>query len=221
MMRSMSARIMTLVASVAVVVFGLGLVADPLWGGGVAEAKSKKKPARYHFALSEVTSTAEGADKALVDTVIPVLTAEVQKAFGASAQVVGALDGAPDPAADPKGYAKYLKKKKIAGSYRVNVEITMYAEELEDASTGNGDKRLVVRLELRMFGETIPERKMGFVGEGSSTIKQDVGKKARAKDREFALQSAVELAVADAMAESLAKLSAPPPKPAKKSKSKK
>ncbi len=188
-------------------------------GGGDAQAKSKKKVARYHLELSEVTSKIEPADKA-VEALIPLLTAEVNKALAAHEQVVAVLDGAPDPAVNAKGYAAYLKKKNIAGSFRVNVEIAMFVEEIEEASRGNGDLRLVVRLELRMFGETIPMRKMGFIGEGSSAIKQEVGKKVRPRDREFALQSAVELAVADALAESLAKLSAPPPKPVKKTKKK-
>lgn len=197
----------------------LALALLVLVGGATdAEAKGSKSKAKvkYHLELSEVTSKAEGADKALVDAVIPLLTAEVNKAFANHEQLIAQLDGAPDPAVDPKGYAKWLEKKKIAGSYKVNVEIAMYTEEIEDATSGNGDKRLVIRLELKMFGETIPERKMGFVGEGGSAIKQDVGKKVRPKDREFAMQEAVSLAVADALAESLQKLAAPPAKPAKK-----
>jgi hypothetical protein len=47
----------------------------------------------------------------------------------------------------------------------------------------NQEKRLVVRLGLRTFGETFPERVMGFAAEGSATIKVDVGKKLRPADR--------------------------------------
>lgn len=181
-----------------------------------AKGKKAKPKATYHFELSTVEGKDADADKAKLESVLPVLTKELDKAFASHEQLVADLEGAPDPEADPKGYKKYLTKKKITGSFKVNVEVTLYREELEDATSGNGDKRLVVRLELSMFGETIPDRKMGFQGEGSSTIKQDVGKKVRKRDHEFAVQSAIELAVADAMAESLQKLSEPPPAKKKK-----
>ena len=75
-----------------------------------------------------------------------------------------------------------------------------------------------VRLALRTFGETFPERIMGFAAEGSATIKVDVGKKLRAADRTFAIKSACEGAVGDAMAASLTKLALPPPPSAPKPK---
>jgi hypothetical protein len=123
---------------------------------------------------------------------------------------------APDPATDPKGYKAWLKKKKLNGSFAVVVDLTRYTEELEDSPREDGTKRFVVRIELHMFGETIPDRKMGFEGVGSSTVKQDVGKKMRPADREYTIKNAIELAVTDALRESIEKLSLPPPKIPKK-----
>lgn len=184
--------------------------------GGVAEAgKKSKKKEKYRFELTGVKAGV-GVEGQLAADALKMLEAEVTKAFASHPQMVTDVSTAPDPDVDPKGYSKWLKKKKIKGSFKVSVDLTLYIEETEDAPAGGGAKRLVVRLELHMFGERIPERKMGFEGVGSSTVKQDVGKKVRPKDREFTIQSAIELAVADAMEESLRKLSLPPAKPMKK-----
>jgi hypothetical protein len=190
------------------VLFGLG--------GADAEAgKKSKKKEKYRFELAGVKAGA-GVEGQVAADALRLLEAEVKKAFETHPQMVTDMSSAPDPDADPKGYAKWLKKKKIKGAFKVDVDLTLYVEETEDSPQGEGAKRLVVRLELHMFGERIPERKMGFEGVGSATVKQDVGKKVRPKDREFTIQSAIELAVADAMEESLHKLSLPPAKPMKK-----
>ena len=175
-----------------------------------AAAKPKKK---YHIALIEVTA-AEGLPAESADA-IPAARAEVGKQLAAHPQLA-TLDGAPDPAAEPKKFKAWLTKKKIAGAYRMNVEITSYEEVLEDKDASvNQEKRLTVRLGLRTFGETIPERKMAFAADGSATIKVDVGKKLRPRDRSFAIESAVEGAVRDALSASLVKLALPTKTPKK------
>jgi hypothetical protein len=179
-----------------------------------AGAKPKPKPT-YHFLVSEVTA-ADGIAGDVVTAAQPRIKAQVEKAFAEHPQLVAALEGAPDPKANPKAYTAFLKKKKVAGAYRVNVEITSAVEETEDMEAKPGQLRLVVRLSLKMFGETIPQRVMGFTGEGSATIKQEVGKKVRPRDREFAWDQAAELAINDAIATSLAKLALPPARPTKK-----
>jgi hypothetical protein len=187
-----------------------------IFGGsaGAAEAGKKKAKDKYHFTLANVKAKA-GVEGKVAAEALGRIEAELKKAFATHPQMVADLSSAPDPETDPKGFVKWLKKKKIKGAYAVHVDLTMYAEEVEDAPTGDGNKRVVVRLELHMFGETMGERKMGFEGVGGSTVKQDVGKKVRPRDREFTLQSAIEMAVADAMAESLRKLALPPAKPKK------
>lgn len=198
------------IARAAAVLATLALVALP------GSAAAKPKPKRYHIALIEVTAAAglpaESADA------IPIARAEVVKELAEHPQLV-ALDGAPDPAVDGKKFKAWLVKKKIAGAYRMNVEITSYEEELEDKDASvNQEKRLVIRLGLRTFGETIPDRKMAFAADGSATIKVDVGKKLRPRDRTFAIESAAQGAVTDALAASLVKLALPPPPPAKRKK---
>ena len=173
-------------------------------------AKPKKK---YFFELAEVKA-ADSLGQVGKD-LAPVTQAQVAKSIAAHEQVVTTLDGAPDRA-NAKAFKAYLKKKKLAGAYRVNVELIAFEEELEDKDESvNKEKRLVIRLSLRTFGETIPDRVMGFSGEGSSTVKLDVGKKLRPKDREYAINQAVELAMNDALASSMEKLAKPPPPPKK------
>jgi hypothetical protein len=198
------------------VAIGLALLLVALAGGDAAAKRKPKPKHKYHFTLAGVKA-AEGVEGKLAADALRLLEAEVKKQFASHPQMVADLSAGPDPQADPKKFARWLKKKKIKGAYQVNVDLTLYIEETEAAPSGKeGDLRFVIRLELHMFGETIPERKMAFEGEGSATVKQDVGKKVRDRDREFTIQSAIELAVAEAMDESFRKLSAPPPKKKKK-----
>lgn len=173
-------------------------------------AKPKKK---YFFELAEVKAS-ESLGQAGKD-LAPVTQAQVQKSITAHEQIVVTLDGAPDRA-NAKAWKAYLKKKKLAGAYRVNVELIAFEEEVEEKDDSlNKEKRLIIRLSLRTFGETIPDRVMGFSGEGSATVKLDIGKKLRPKDREYAINQAVELAMNDALASSMEKLAKPPPPPKK------
>ena len=124
--------------------------------------------------------------------------------------------GAPDPTADAGGFQKFLKKNKIEGAYKVTVEITAATETTEEVEAKPGTNRIVVHLEVHMFGEAMPTRKMGFYGDGSSTIKEEFGKKLRPKDRDVAWDDAANEALAKALGESMTKLSLPPPKPTRK-----
>src|SRR5258705_4978475 len=184
-----------LIALLAVATLGAPALAGP---------HTKAKP-KYHFLLHEV-SLGDGVAGDVPEFAQPRVKAQVEKAFADHPQLVATLDGAPDASADPKGYKAFIKKQKLAGAYKVNVEITLASEELEAVDDKAGTQRLVVRLGIKMFSETIPDRVMGFSGEGSATIKQEIGKKLRTRDREFAWDSAAELAINDAIATSLAKL---------------
>jgi hypothetical protein len=179
-----------------------------------AQPKNKKPKQKYHFVLSDVTVTKDvAADPAKVAQ--PRVKAQVEKAFANHPQLVVTLTGAPDPKTEPDKFIAYLKKAKLAGAHRVNVEIIDAREETEPMENRPGENRLVIRVGIRMFSETIPKRMMGFTGEGSSTIKVEVGKKVRPRDREYAWDQAAELAVKDAIAVSLTKLAIPPKAPKK------
>ena len=70
-------------------------------------------------------------------------------------------------------------------------------------------QRLVVHVGIHMLGENMPGRTMGFTGDGQATIKQEVGMKVRDRDREYAWDSAAEVAVADAMTTVFKQLAVP------------
>lgn len=170
------------------------------------------KPTRYFFDLIEVRAVPAIGDHTA--ELVPAIEAEVRKALAANPRLVLTLTDPPGDGATFPAWKKYLAKQKIDGAYRVNVEITSYEETVEDLDPDEKkiELRLTIRLGIRMFGEVIPMRTMGFSGDGGSTIKADVGRKLRPKDRDFNLHGAIELAVKDALAASLTKIEAQPKK---------
>lgn len=185
----------------------LALVTLPL-GPGSADAAPKKK---YHFKLAAVTAKPEvKADVAKEAT--PRVEAQVKKTFETHPQVVATLEGAPDPDTKAHAFRKFLKAKKIASASLVTVEVTEASTEVEPMDSKPNTQRLVVRVGIHMLGETIPGRTMGFTGDGSATIKLEVGKKIRDADRKYAWDQAAEAAVADAMTTVFKQLAVPPKK---------
>jgi hypothetical protein len=174
--------------------------------GNSAEAGPKKK---YHFELAAVTAKPEvKADVAKSAT--PRVERQVKKAFESHPQLVAKLEGAP-PKDKPHAYRKFLAKKGVAGAFLVTVEVTEASEEIVPSDKPN-TQRLVVRVAVHVLGETIPGRTMGFTGDGQATIKQEVGKKIREKDKEYVWDSAAEVAIADAMTTVFKQLAIPPKK---------
>ncbi|MBA3397927.1 MAG: hypothetical protein H0T89_35210 [Deltaproteobacteria bacterium] len=171
--------------------------------GNTAWAAPKKK---YHFELAAVTVKPEvKADVA--KSAAPRVELQVKKALASHPQLVAALDGAP-PKSQVDAYRKYLVKKRLAGAFLVTVEVTEASEELVPMDKPNA-QRLVVRVGVHILGETIPGRTMGFTGDGQATVKQEVGKKVRERDRQFAWDSAAEVAIADAMTTVFKQLAVP------------
>ena len=161
--------------------------------GSSAEAAPKKK---YYFELAAVTAKPEvKADVA--KTATARVEASVKKAFDAHPQLVK-LEGQPDWRTSSEPYRKFLTKKGLAGGYLVTVELTDASEEVQPMDKPNS-QRLVVRIAIHMLGENIPGRTMGYTGDGQATIKVEVGKKIRDRDREYAWEQAAESAVADAL----------------------
>jgi hypothetical protein len=176
----------------------LGLTAGP------AAAKPKEK---YYFEIAEL----KAADKAKDAEPHMALIKEVLAAgIAKNPQLVATLDAtAPDPKAEPVKFKAWLKKKKLR-AFRVNLEITDYDVNVEAGPNG---QRLSVYIELRTFGETIPDRIMAFSGGGSAQVKIDIGKKLRPADTEYANREAATLAIAEALERSIKKLQEKPAKP--------
>lgn len=171
----------------------------------VAEAAPKKK---YHFKLAAVTSKPEVAS-AVAAEATPRVQAQVTRTFATHPQLVPDLSGAPDPDAKAGAYRTFLRKKGVTGAYLVTVEISEASLEIEPMDRKPGAQRVVARVGVHLLGETIPGRTMGFTGDGQATVKIEVGKKVRDRDREYAWDQAAEAAVADAMATVFAQLAVP------------
>lgn len=165
-----------------------------LFAANAFAAPAKKK---YHFELAAVTPKGEVKPE-VAKIATPRIEAQVKKAFASHPQLVATLDGAPDKD-KAEAYRAFLKKKGLAGAYLVTVEVTEASEELEPVSDRPNTQRLVVRVAVHVLGETIPGRTMGFTGDGQATIKQEVGKKVRDRDKEVAWDAAAQTAVDDAM----------------------
>ena len=197
-----------------------GVAALALAAPSQAAAKSKKDE-KYLFSANKV-SLVEGIPAAIEARVRAQLTEAIAK----HTELITELPAdAPDPKTEPKKYEKYLAAKGLR-AFKVNVEVTLYAHELQPMPAPRRGQRLKVSITLRTFGETIPGRVMAFSGEGSSTVILEIGKKLRKRDSEVANHDSIELAIAEALERSIKKLREPPPikkstKKAKKKRSKK
>ncbi len=173
-----------------------------------AAAPAKKK---FHFELTAVTPKAEVKED-VAKMATPRVEGRVRKAFESDPQLVATLDGAPDRA-NGDAYRKYLVRKGLSGSFLVTVEITEASEEAKPMEDKPNSQRLAVHVALHMLGEVIPDRTMGFTGDGQATVKIELGAKIRDKDREYAWDQAADAAVADAMKTVFKQLQVPLKKP--------
>lgn len=172
-----------------------------------ASAAPKKK---YHFNLAAVTAKPE-VKPALAKQALPRVEAEVKQVFAHHPQLVPDMAGAPDWKTQARAYRKFLARKGLAGAYHVTVEVTEASFEIQPMDTPRS-QRIVVRVALHMLGETMPGRTMGFTGDGHATIKVEVGKKIRDRDREYAWEEAAKAAVDEAMKTVFRQLARPKPK---------
>lgn len=161
----------------------------------VAIAQPKKK---YHFDLAAVNVKPE-VKPDVAKSAAPRIEEQARKAFETHPQLVGKLDGAPDWKTAADAYRRYLAKKRITGAFHVTVDITDAMEELQPVTDKPNTQRLVVKVSVHLLGETMPGRTMGFTGEGSATIKQEIGKTLKERDRKFAWDDAAKAAIDDAM----------------------
>lgn len=176
----------------------LAAVAAMLVAAATASAKGR---VRYIYRISEVAA----ADKvtAPLPQVRAGLADGITKTEGLTAEMPKA---APDPEKKPKAFKRYLKRKRLR-AFRVNLEVTRYEKTVETIDE-RGNKALTVSVALRLFGETIPDRTMAFAGNGSATIKMEVGRKVRKRDETVANHDAIDVAIDQAIGESLRKLAA-------------
>lgn len=185
--------------------FGAALAAFAVLApGDLSLAKSRET---YVFLISRV-DLAEGVPKEVEAQVVARLGA----AITGHQDLAPALPrSAPDPEAQPAKFKKYLKTRRQR-AFKVNIAVSEYSMEVGPGEASRPRSQyLTVRTTLQLFGETVPDRVMAFSGEGSATVKLEVGKNVRPRDREEASSAALDQAVAGAIGRSLVKLQEPPP----------
>jgi len=173
-----------------------------------AEARPRKET--YIFLVSRVDLT-KGVPKEISAQVATRLRSAIEAHKELSHTIP---EGAPDPEAAPEKFKKYLRARNQR-AYKMNVEIREYSQEIEPSPKPN-TQLVVVRVSLRLFAETYPGRSMAIHGDGSATVKIEVGSKVREADRKEANSAALDEAVARAMEEVIVKLREPPPSKKKK-----
>jgi hypothetical protein len=171
-----------------------------------ADAKRKHRDV---FEVTRIDAKVKAPDEMLA-AVRSALASAIEENPQLLAQV-GA--NAPNPRTAPKKFKAYLKRNRMS-AFKVTVEITEYESSSEPSERGPGTL-LTVRVALRMFGETNPDRVMAFTGEGSAGLKLALGKVVRDRDRTYANEEAAKESVKGAIEMSLTKLG---PKGRKKNK---
>lgn len=164
-------------------------------------SQARRSPQKFLYEITQV-KLASGIPAAVKSRAKDRLAVAIDK----HDRLIGELSGdAPDPDKNPKAYKAYLRKHRLR-AFKVNLEIESYRSTVEPAAAPKTGKQIVVHVALRLFGETIPDRRMAFTGDGSATIKVEVGSHVREADSLYAEKQAVDLAIAAAITHSIEKL---------------
>jgi hypothetical protein len=205
-MTAMRTRLSTLAAALAILAAGLTLAPAG------AAAKSKET---YIFLVWKV-----GLENKTPKELSEMVSTRLRAAIDAHPDIDPAVpQGAPDPEKDAEKFKAYLKAKNKR-AFRMNVQVTKYSQEVEAAAGKPGTQYLTVRVSLRLFAESFPQRGFALSGDGSATVKLEIGKTASEADKKEANSSALDQAATTAIAQILVKLREPPPSQPKKKKAK-
>jgi len=200
----MRTRLSTLAAALAVLAAGIALAPAS------AAAKSKET---YIFLVWKV-----GLENKTPKELSEMVSTRLHAAIEANKDIDPAVpQGAPDPEKEAEKFKAYLKARNKR-AFRMNVQVTQYSQTVEAAAGKPGTQYLTVRVALRLFAESFPQRGLALTGDGSATVKLEIGKTASEADKKEANSSALDQAVQTAIEQLLVKLREPPPSQPKKKK---
>lgn len=193
-MATMRTRLSSLAAALALFA---GLAALP----ASARAKSKET---YIFLVWKV-----GLENKTPKELSEMIATRLRAAIDAHKDIEPAVpQGAPDPESAPEKFKAYLKARNMR-AFRMNVQVTKYSQELEPVPGKAGSQYITVRVSLRLFAESYPARGLALTGDGSATVKLEIGKTVRDADKKEANSAALDQAVATAIEQVLVKLREP------------
>ncbi|HUS67723.1 MAG TPA: hypothetical protein VMZ28_24475 [Kofleriaceae bacterium] len=167
----------------------------------------------YIFLVSKV-DLSKGIPKEIDPEVTGRLIASIKAHDALEAEIP---KGAPDPESAPEKFRSYLKAHNQR-AFKMNVLVSQYSQTVEPAPGKASSQYLTVRVSLRLFAETFPERGFALTGDGSATIKLEIGKSVSAADKKEANAASIDQAIASAVDELLLKLRQKAPAAKKKKK---
>ncbi|MBL4637276.1 MAG: hypothetical protein JKY56_25705 [Kofleriaceae bacterium] len=171
-----------------------------------ATAKSKRGPEILIFQLAQVDIPKNSPPglEALIRSKFDALMSKQPQLLPQIPKDAPSMDASVTDRRGNKPFRKYMKKHRMR-PFRVTLEVKQLEMDIKDNPRVAG-KLISAKIQIHMFGETLPFRTMAFTGDGSATIAIEVGKKVRDKDKRFAREDAAEFAINLAIAASLQKL---------------
>ncbi len=156
---------------------------------------------KYMFAIDEIRGASDVPER---------VSREIRTRLG------GAIEGhdrlldelpaeAPDPKTEPERFERFMRARNMR-AYNVHMEVTSYRAEVSEQPDPDPGHVVTVHIGLRLFGEGIPKPTMDFSGDGSATVQVPTGRRVRSRDRAHAHQTAIRMAVSEAIETSLREL---------------
>jgi hypothetical protein len=173
----------------------------------VAVAAVRAAPERYYFEVQGV-SAAESAP-AEVQVKAKALLGQL---LASRPEFVPALEGAPDPKADPHAYQTWLARHRVR-AFGVTLRIDSFERGVKPSNKpGDSGQVLTVKLGLSLVGSALPSGALALSGSGQSTVMAEVGARIRPKEEEAAIDDALKDALTHAVDDAVARLRMPPPR---------
>jgi hypothetical protein len=169
----------------------------------LAAPASAQRERTYMFSIAEIRAASE-----VPGAVSREIRTRLASAIDAHARLLTELPAdAPDPRTEPDRFERYMKAKNLR-AFNVHMEVTSYRAEVAEQPDPDPGHMITVHIGLRLFGEGIPKRTMDFSGDGSATVQVPAGRRVRDRDRAHAHQTAIRMAVSEAIETSLREIEA-------------
>jgi hypothetical protein len=173
-----------------------------------AEAR-RPPPPKLHFVVQVVDAVASAPAELSVKT--RTMLGDI---LAARPDFVTEIEGAPDPASDPAGFARQAERRRVT-PYAVTIKISEFERSLvPNAAPGKSGQLLTVKLALSLVGTRLPGATLALAGSGGATVMAEVGARIGPREEEGATDDALRSALTKAVDEAVTELrrSAAPPK---------
>ena len=167
------------------------------------EAQAAVARPKYYFQVRDVQAKS-GTDAATLTAAREVLHQELSSRREFTSDV-GAV-------ADEAGLVAELKRRGLQG-FKVSLKLDDLSQEPRPPRPGGRLKQLAVGVKLSVFGETIPEAKLAFGGDGEAMVEAEVVERRMSEEAAGLTRDALVQAVKLAVDQAVRKLGLPRAKP--------